>query len=145
MLSTDQSEQKKLINFKMPPTQSKTRQGDFPFAQYLVPEGEKPETKLKQPTDRIPAQRGAPSQRATSGEARLQDLCPEDKSKIGKLVQNLADLKKEKAAIESKLGGYDDEQQKLIESLRSENQTMMRQKQRADQEKKHLESQMSEL
>ena len=38
----------------------------------------------------------APAQRTESSNARLADLCPEDKAKIGELVKKLASETKEK-------------------------------------------------
>ena len=55
--------------------------------------------------------------RTQSGEARLTDLCPEDKKKIGELVKKLAEREREKEEIKKQFENYDSEQQRLIDQL----------------------------
>jgi len=59
-------------------------------------------------------------------EARLQDLCTEDKQKIGDLMKKLADEKEEKERLRMELESRDNQYKNVIQNLTKENDVVVK-------------------
>lgn len=68
----------------------------------------------------------AQSLSSSTGGVRLQDLCPEDKQKIGELIKKLAEEKEEKEKLKKQLETKDVHYQGLIENLTKENEDIVK-------------------
>lgn len=63
---------------------------------------------------------------ATMSAARLQDLCPEDKQKIGELIKKLAQEKEEKEKLRKELEEKEKNYQDMVENLAKENDQVVK-------------------
>ncbi len=71
-------------------------------------------------------QQSAPTLSATMSAARLQDLCPEDKQKIGELIKKLAQEKEEKEKLRKELEEKEKNYQDMVENLAKENDQVVK-------------------
>lgn len=62
----------------------------------------------------------------TMSAARLQDLCPEDKQKIGELIKKLAQEKEEKEKLRRELEDKEKNYQGMVENLAKENDQVVK-------------------
>ncbi|KRX04205.1 hypothetical protein PPERSA_11329 [Pseudocohnilembus persalinus] len=69
---------------------------------------------------------------------KLQDLCPEDKQKIGELIKRLAQEKEEKENIKKELQMKEEEYQKQIEKIQNDTKFLLQES--GDFQKKYQES-----
>jgi len=71
-------------------------------------------------------QQSGPTLSATMSAARLQDLCPEDKQKIGELIKKLAQEKEEKEKLRKELEEKEKNYQDMVENLAKENDQVVK-------------------
>jgi len=62
----------------------------------------------------------------SSSAAKLQDLCPEDKQKIGELIKKLASEKDEKERLRKELEEKEKHYKSLINNLAKENEDVVK-------------------